>query len=104
VDEDLAGQPLVRRRGVFDANAGELRAQQRFNRQAAAAIGQSDDDAIDVPARNQPIDVGGGADDVVTANVYFGRVGRPAAPRVLGSDWRPAAGLVLAEPAGPVRE
>ena len=48
VDQDLAGQPLVGRGRVFDADAGQLGLQQLLDRQPAAAVRQADDDAVDV--------------------------------------------------------
>ena len=48
VDQDLAGHALVGRGRVLDADAGHLRAQQLLDRQLAAAIGEADDDPIDL--------------------------------------------------------
>ena len=41
VEQDFSGEALVGRRGLFDAHARQLRAEELFNRKAAAAVGES---------------------------------------------------------------
>ena len=53
VDQDLAGDALVGRGRVLDADAGHLGVEQLLDRQLAAPVGQADDDAIDLMLRDQ---------------------------------------------------
>ena len=58
VDENLSRHPLVRRHRILDADAGQLSLQQLRNRQLAAPIGESDDDAVDAVALRRSGQVG----------------------------------------------
>jgi hypothetical protein len=68
VEQNLAGQAFVSRRGVFDANARHLRAQQLFDRQVPAPVGQADHDSIHVAARDNPVDVHRRSQHIVLAD------------------------------------